>query len=69
MVNMARITDTIAAELATGIRAATLRQWLSRGKLTRHGTDPDGRTLVDLEEIHQVTDRRRTCGSRRLVSH
>lgn len=66
---MACITDIIAAEVQTGIKAATLRQWLTRGKITRHGTDYAGRTLVDLEEIHQVTDRRRTCGSRRLLSH
>ena len=70
MIRMAPITDTRAAALATGISPATLRQWLHRGKLTRHGTDRDGRTLVDLEEIPQVTDRRRgACGSSDRVSH
>jgi predicted site-specific integrase-resolvase len=69
MVTMARITDTIAAELATGIKPATLRQWIHRGKITSHGTDHAGRILVDLDEIGRVTDKRRTCGSRQLVSH
>lgn len=48
---MARILDTVAAEKATGIKPATMRQWLRRGKLTRHGHDYYGRALVDLDEL------------------
>lgn len=61
MVTMARIIDTQAAHLATGIKPATMRQWLHRGKLTRHGTDPDGRALVDLDELVQIRDLRRAA--------
>jgi hypothetical protein len=46
-----RIVDTAAAELATGVRAGTLRQWLRRRRLTAHGHDYYGRALVDLDEI------------------
>ncbi|MDX2922077.1 hypothetical protein [Streptomyces sp. NE06-03C] len=45
------LVDLYAAELATGIRPGTLRVWLHRGKITHHGHDQAGRTLVDLEEL------------------
>lgn len=47
------LVDTAAAELATGIKAGTLRVWLHRGRLTRHGHDRRGRTLVDLNEVQR----------------
>lgn len=45
------LVDLYAAQAATGIRPGTLRVWLHRGKLTRHGHDRQGRTLVDLNEL------------------
>jgi hypothetical protein len=49
-----RLVDAYAAQLATGIKPGTIRVWLHRGKLTRHGHDHAGRTLVDLNELQQV---------------
>jgi len=78
---MSHITDTIAANLATGIPPARMRHWLRRGKLTRHGTDPAGRTLIDLDELiacqaqldqHAAANPAwdiAACGSRKGVSH
>ncbi|MGW0786481.1 hypothetical protein [Streptomyces sp. NPDC002913] len=43
--------DIYAAQAATGIKPGTLRVWLHRGKLTHHGHDRQGRTLVDLNEL------------------
>lgn len=72
--------DTTAAELATNVKAATIRHWLRRGKLTHHGYDRDGRALVDLDEVQQrvielahyqiatPTWQRTACGSRAGVS-
>lgn len=48
------IVDVYAAQAATGIRAGTLRVWLHRGKLTRHGHDRHGRVLVDLHELRSL---------------
>ncbi|MGW9249738.1 hypothetical protein [Streptomyces badius] len=45
------LVDIYAAHAATGIRPGTLRVWLHRGKITHHGRDRAGRTLVDLEEL------------------
>lgn len=45
------LVDLYAAHAATGIRPGTLRVWLHRGKLTHHGHDHAGRTLVDLNEL------------------
>ncbi|MEU9643611.1 hypothetical protein [Streptomyces sp. NPDC048188] len=45
------LVDVYAAQTATGIRAGTIRVWLHRGKLTRHGHDDHGRALVDLHEV------------------
>ncbi|GAA2108775.1 hypothetical protein [Streptomyces synnematoformans] len=47
------LVDTQAAQLATGVPAGTLRVWLHRGRLTRHGHDRQGRALVDLNEVRQ----------------
>lgn len=45
------LVDAYAAHAATGIKPGTIRQWLRRGKLTRHGYDHAGRALVDLHEL------------------
>ncbi|MDT3395450.1 hypothetical protein RKE29_02085 [Streptomyces sp. B1866] len=45
------LADIYAAALATNTRPGTLRVWLHRGRLTHHGHDRNGRTLVDLEEL------------------
>lgn len=52
------LVDVYAAQAATGIKAGTLRVWLHRGKLTRHGHDKAGRALVDLHEVapHLMVD-------------
>lgn len=47
------LVDALAAEAATGIKAATIRVWAHRGHLTRHGRDQRGRTLYRLDEIEQ----------------
>ncbi|WP_228995092.1 hypothetical protein [Streptomyces sp. DH8] len=48
------LVDLYAAHAATGIRPGTLRVWLHRGKITHHGHDHAGRTLVDLDELPAV---------------
>lgn len=45
---------TVAAE-HVGRKPATLRKWRQRGKLTDHGHDEEGRALVDLAEVEQLT--------------
>lgn len=45
------LVDVYAAQAATGIKPGTIRVWLHRGKLTHHGHDKAGRTLVDLNEV------------------
>lgn len=45
------LVDAYAAHTATGIPPGTIRVWLHRGKLTRHGHDRQGRALVDLHEL------------------
>lgn len=67
---MSRIVDTVAAELATGVKAATLRQWLHRRRLTPHGHDYYGRALLDLDEVAAVqAGRKGACGSSEALSH
>lgn len=48
------LVDTYAASIATGIRPGTMRVWLKRGRLTHHGYDAAGRTLVDLAEVENL---------------
>lgn len=48
------LTDIYAAAAATGVKPATMRKWLERGKLTRHGYDRAGRALVDLHELEPL---------------
>ncbi|MFI0897078.1 hypothetical protein [Streptomyces sp. NPDC020983] len=45
------LIDAYAASAATGIKPATIRVLLHRGKLTHHGHDRRGRALVDLTEV------------------
>ncbi|MBI0294491.1 hypothetical protein JBE04_08345 [Streptomyces sp. PRKS01-29] len=45
------LVDPYAAQVATGAKPGTIRQWLRRGKLTHHGYDHEGRALVDLDEL------------------
>jgi hypothetical protein len=49
------LVDLYAAAAATGIKPGTLRVWLHRGKVTRHGHDHRGRTLIDLNELQPTT--------------
>ncbi|MGW3486542.1 hypothetical protein [Streptomyces sp. NPDC001054] len=51
------LLDAYAAEAATGIKAATIRQWLRRGHLSHHGYDRFGRVLVDLREVQARQER------------
>ncbi|MFI2465948.1 hypothetical protein ACWF76_29310 [Streptomyces globisporus] len=51
---MSRLVDTTAAQLGMNVKPATMRKWLQRGKLTRHGHDYYGRAIVDLDEIEQI---------------
>lgn len=46
--------DVYAASAATGIKPGTIRVWLTRGRLARHGYDRAGRTLVDLAEVGKL---------------
>ncbi|MFB6696363.1 hypothetical protein [Streptomyces rubiginosohelvolus] len=48
------LVDLNAAQIATGKSPATLRTWIHRGELTRHGYDPRGRALVDLGEVQAL---------------
>lgn len=41
------LVDPYAAQAATGIKPGTIRVWLHRGKLTHHGHDSAGHTLID----------------------
>lgn len=54
-----RLADTLAAASLVQVAPATVRQWASRGLLTRRGTDARGRTLYDLAEVQEVADLRR----------
>ncbi|MGW2047364.1 hypothetical protein ACWCPF_19610 [Streptomyces sp. NPDC001858] len=52
-----RLLPTSAAALAAGVTEATIRKWVSRGKITRYGTP--GRSEFDIEELTQIVMRRR----------
>lgn len=51
-----QLADVYAAHVETGIKPATIRVWLHRGKLTRHGYDHAGRALIDLTELRTLKD-------------
>ncbi|MGR7002793.1 MerR family transcriptional regulator [Yinghuangia aomiensis] len=48
------IVDTAAAAVFAGVKPVTIRSWIQRGKLTHHGHDRRGRTLVDLHEVDLI---------------
>lgn len=48
------LVDLYAARIATGKSPATLRTWIHRGELTRHGYDDRGRALIDLDDLHTL---------------
>ncbi|WP_030857845.1 hypothetical protein [Streptomyces sp. NRRL S-37] len=52
-----RLVPTKVAALAAGVSEATIRKWVSRGKLTRYGTP--GRSAFDIEELTRIAVRRR----------
>lgn len=51
-----RLIPTNVAALAAGVTEATIRKWVSRGKLTRYGTP--GRAEFDIEELTEIALRR-----------
>ncbi|MFE6721774.1 hypothetical protein ACFVDU_29820 [Streptomyces albidoflavus] len=53
-----RLVPTNVAALAVGVTEATIRKWVSRGKLTRYGLP--GRSEFDIEELTAIALRRRT---------
>lgn len=57
MTTMAALADTLAIAFLTGRPPATIRSWAHRGHLTRHGTDPRGRTMYDITEAQQLAAR------------
>lgn len=52
-----RLLPTHVAALAAGVSEATIRKWVSRGKLTRYGTP--GRSEFDIDEITRIVSERR----------
>ncbi|WP_380278014.1 hypothetical protein [Kitasatospora purpeofusca] len=52
-----RLVPTNVAALAAGVSEATIRKWVSRGKITRYGTP--GRSEFDIEELTEIALRRR----------
>ncbi|MFI1831433.1 hypothetical protein ACH41E_34055 [Streptomyces sp. NPDC020412] len=48
-----RLVPTNVAALAMGVKEATIRKWVSRGKITRYGT-PGCRSEFDIEELTQI---------------
>lgn len=47
------LVDALALALLLDVKPATIRQWARRGKLQRHGKDPQGRTLYAIAEARQ----------------
>jgi predicted site-specific integrase-resolvase len=52
-----RLVPTNVAALAVGVSEATIRKWVSRGKITRYG--PPGRSQFDIEELTRIALQRR----------
>ncbi|NUS76696.1 MAG: hypothetical protein HOV70_10915 [Streptomyces sp.] len=57
------LVDLYAASVRTGTKPVTLRSWLHRGELNRHGYDDRGRVLVDLDEAIALTEQKATAAS------
>lgn len=53
-----RLVPTKVAALAMGVSEATIRKWVSRGKLTRYGA-PNRRSQFDIEELTALSVQRR----------
>jgi hypothetical protein len=51
-----RTLPTSLAAMATGVTEATVRKWVSRGKLTRYGSP--GRAEYDIEELLKLAAQR-----------
>ncbi|MCX5000635.1 hypothetical protein [Streptomyces longwoodensis] len=54
-----RLVPTRVAALAVGVSEATIRKWVSRGKITRYGA-PNCRSEFDIEELQEIALRRRS---------
>ncbi|MFI1831344.1 hypothetical protein ACH41E_33595 [Streptomyces sp. NPDC020412] len=52
-----RLVPTNVAALAAGVSEATIRKWVSRGKLTRYGIP--GRSEFDIQELTEIALQRR----------
>lgn len=56
-----RLVPTKVAALAADVSEATIRKWVSRGKITRYGIR--GRSEFDIEELMKIAlQRRRRSG-------
>jgi hypothetical protein len=55
-----RTLPTSLAAMATGVTEATVRKWVSRGKLTRYGSP--GRAEYDIEELLKLVAQRSSRG-------
>lgn len=53
-----RLVPTKVAALAVGVSEATIRKWVSRGKIIRYGA-PHCRSWFDIEELTEIAVRRR----------
>jgi hypothetical protein len=58
--NDVRTLPTSLAAMATGVTEATVRKWVSRGKLTRYGSP--GRAEYDVEELLKLVAQRSSRG-------
>lgn len=54
--NLPDIAPLAEAAAAHGVKPATVRKWLQRGKLTRHGYDEQGRALIDAAELGRMVN-------------
>jgi len=52
-----RLVPTAVAALAASVSEATIRKWVSRGKITRYGTP--GRSQFDIDEVTRIALGRR----------
>jgi len=52
-----RLVPINVAALAASVSEATIRKWVSRGKITRYGRP--GRSEFDIDELTQIALRRR----------
>ena len=53
-----KLADTQAIAVFMRRPAATIRKWAHLGYLKRHGTDPKGRALYDVDEAEQLMTRK-----------